>query len=186
MSDNKVDLEKELSKRMAGEVYPELLFLMDKTKTPLVFIRTSEGDGKEVGPIRFSINAKGNIKDVLYSGDYDEGEAMQLTEREFHNIHTNIDNLVPENALQMRLLLGVGEADDDEDDYIPREFSILNIDKCPVYENYDFDYSHYCEQILDTIERLFEKDRKIHNVMARIDRIPYRKFVITEKTKKTK
>ena len=199
MSKNRVDLEMELSKRMTGEVYPELLLLMNKTKVPYVYIRTAEDGDEEVGPVRFSINVEGTIKDVLGCQDgmnnrrvdiiraLDVIRTVDAVDVEIEELRMEEDvrvfaNIVPDGYQQPANLRG--EADDEDDDYVPTEFSIHNINKCPVYENYkSVDYTSYCEQVLDSIERLFEKDKKIHSVMARINRIPCRRSVIVEKYK---
>lgn len=181
MSDNKVDLELELSNRMAGEVYPELLLLMKKTNTAVVFIKINDAEN-ECTKLSFSISTRGVITDLIYfSNDDDAVNEAELTRLETQaGIFTN-DLEVDEDA---RVLV-MGEADDYDDDYSPREFNIQNINECPIYENYEnVEYPDYCERVLDIIERLFEKDKRIHNLMSKIDRIPYRKFVIIEKTKK--
>ena len=169
MSDSKVDLELGLAKRMAGEVYPELLLLMKKTKVAVVFIRAlDEGVEEEISPVRFTISEQGIIKDLCLSSCDDE-----------------IEGEVNQAAMDMWATMVIGEADDCEDDYVPKELSIQNVDECPIYNNYEnIDYAHYCEQVLNVIDGLFEKNKRVHNVMERINRIPYRKFVIIEKTKK--
>jgi len=182
MSDSKVDLELSLSKRMAGEVYPELLLFMEKTKVPTVLIRiVSKGDDnndEKDNSIKFSISSKGIIRDVAYDTQYNEIDEWEEDTFEHLEEETN-EQLV-------NYLIRIGEADDDNDEYVPKEFDIQNIDECPIYANYcdAIDYPHYCEKVLDAIEHLFQRDRRIQSVNERINRIPYRKFVITEKFKK--
>lgn len=174
-----VDIEVELSRRMAGEVYPELLRLMKKTKTNSVEIKSKSTDSSTVYSNRFSISSEGVINDMA-SSEQDEmygedgGYTHYLEEYELMN---------NEEIVNDRTGL-LGEAEDEGEECMSQTFDIKNITECPIYANAkNEDYVFYCEQVLEEVDRLMEKDNRIYEVIKKIDRIPFRKTVIIEKHK---
>lgn len=148
-----VDPELELSKRMAGEVYPELLRLMEKTKIKHIVVHSQDNEEDS----RLFIYANGGVLGLQ--------RPIQADDLEY-----NDDFL--------------GEADDEDDEYGPPQINITNVAECPLYNGYyHLDYVYYCDQVLLMLETLMAKEQKIYAVLKKIDRIPFRKEVLTEKYK---
>lgn len=161
-------IERKLAKRMAGEVYPELLLLMAENETGNVFVKAFDSNGNTFNDEdgirmvnRFEISNQGIIKDL--------------------KTNRNINIRFVFNAL-------LGEAEDEGDEPIEvgasREWDVKNADICPVFAlSDDIDYVKYCETVLEIIDEFHKKNKNIEKIMKKIDGIPFRKKVLVEKIK---
>ena len=153
---NKVDIELELAKRMAGEVYPELLRLIKINELSSVAIHSVGvwDINYEDVRARFYISADGTITDD-FSADMIRAEEYEY-----------------------------GEADDVNDEPMSVNFNINNIDICPIFNGCrGICYKYYCEQVLLALDMLLQRDSRVQDILKKIDRIPSKRQVIIEKIK---
>lgn len=150
---DKIDLEEELAKRMAGEVYPELVRLIVKNKIASIAISSADVNDLNYERVktRFYIGFDGLIVDdmALNDDDCEYGESDDVSDE------------------PSRTSFDISNAE-----ICPVFKNCKHL--C---------YKYYCEQVLEALEMLLIREGRIYDILKKIDRIPAKREVLIEKIK---